>query len=142
MKLRGFRSALLGLAIAFAPVATWAAEGATVVNRADAKWAPCGPDAPWNACERAVLHGDPATGTSENMIRFAKGFAFPKHWHVNAEQIFITAGTMHITFEGGREETVRTGGFLYIPPKLAHWGTCPDGCTFYFAIVGPDSYFE
>jgi quercetin dioxygenase-like cupin family protein len=132
----------MGLAIALLPGATWAADGATVVSQPDIKWAPCGKDPPWNVCERAVLHGDPAKETSENMVRFPKGFAFPKHWHVNAEQVVITAGYMVITFEGGREQTVRAGGFMYIPPKLAHWGNCPEGCTIYLGIVGPDSYFE
>ena len=76
------------------------------------------------------------------MVRFAKGFAFPKHWHVNAEQVLIISGYMVITFEGGSEQTVRAGSFMYIPPKLPHWGNCPEGCTLYLGIVGPDSYFE
>jgi quercetin dioxygenase-like cupin family protein len=76
------------------------------------------------------------------MLRFPKGFVFPRHWHDNAEQVVLTAGSMVIAFEGGREQTVRAGGFIYIPAKLVHWGSCPDGCTFYLGIVGPDSYYE
>ena len=133
---------LIGLAIALLPRATWAAEAETIVNQPDVEWALCGKDAPWNACERAAMHGNPATGTSENMVRFAKGFAFPKHWHVNAEQVVMISGYMLITFEGGSEQRVRAGGFMYLPPKLPHWGSCPEGCTFYLGIVGPDSYFQ
>jgi quercetin dioxygenase-like cupin family protein len=133
---------LVVLAVALLTSAAWAADGAVVVNQPDVKWAACGKDPPWNVCQRFVMRGDPATEPSESMLRFPKGFAFPRHWHDNAEQVVLTAGSMVISFEGGREQTVRAGGFLYIPPKLAHWGTCPDGCTFYLGVVGPDSYYE
>jgi quercetin dioxygenase-like cupin family protein len=133
---------LIVLVVAFLSGATWAADVAIVLNQPDVKWAACGKDPPWNVCQRFVVRGDPAKEASDNMLRFPKGFALPKHWHDNAEQVVVTAGSMVISFEGGREETVRAGGFMYIPPKLAHWGTCPDGCTFFLGIVGPDSFYE
>jgi hypothetical protein len=35
---------------------------------------------------------------------------------------------------------LREGGFLHIPPKHVHWGSCPDGCLFYVGMGGPDSF--
>lgn len=133
---------LVVVALAYLPGVTWAADDAVVANPADIKWAACGKDPPWNVCQRFVVRGDPAKEASDNMLRFPKGFVFPRHWHDNAEQVVITSGSMVIVFEGGREETVRAGGFLYIPPKLPHWGRCPDGCTFFLGVVGPDSFYE
>jgi quercetin dioxygenase-like cupin family protein len=133
---------LVVLAVAFLSAGSWAADEAIVANQSDIKWAACGEDPPWNACQRFVVRGDPAKEASDNMLRFPKGFVFPRHWHDNAEQVVVTAGSMVIAFEGGREETVRAGGFMYIPAKLPHWGKCPDGCTFFLGIVGPDSFYE
>jgi quercetin dioxygenase-like cupin family protein len=89
---------------------------------------------------RAVLSGEKEP--SEHLMRFPKGFKFERHWHDNPENLIVTEGAMVIVFDGGQEQTVRPGGYVRIPAKAPHWGRCPDGCTFYLGLVGPDSYYD
>jgi len=127
---------LIVLVVAFLSGATWAADGAIVLNQPDVKWAACGKDPPWNVCQRFVVRGDPAKEASDNMLRFPKRFAFPKHWHDNAEQVVVTAGSMVISFEGGREETVRAGGFMYIPRSWPTGARVRMAAPFFWGLWG------
>jgi quercetin dioxygenase-like cupin family protein len=119
-----------------------AADDWLVANQSDFQWTACGSEAPWNVCQRFALRGDREKEASDHMLRFPKGFVFPRHWHDNAENVIVTAGSMVISYDGGREEVVRAGGYLRIPAKVPHWGSCPDGCTFYLGLVGVDSYYD
>ena len=118
-----------------------AADDPLVFNTQDLKWEKCG-DPPWDVCQRAVLRGDREKEPSEHLMGFPKGFKFERHWHDNPENVVVTEGAMVIAFDGGREQTVRPGGYVRIPAKAAHWGSCPNGCTFYLELVGPDSYYN
>jgi quercetin dioxygenase-like cupin family protein len=118
-----------------------AADDPLVLNTRDLKWEKCG-DPPWDVCQRAVLRGDREKEPSEHLMRFPKGFKFERHWHDNPENLIVTEGAMVIVFDGGQEQTVRPGGYVRIPAKAPHWGRCPDGCTFYLGLVGPDSYYD
>jgi quercetin dioxygenase-like cupin family protein len=119
-----------------------AADDVVVFNTQNLKWEKCGDDPPWDACQRAVLRGDREKEASEHILRFPKGFKFARHWHDNAENVVVTEGAMVIIFDDGKEQTVRPGGYVRVPAKAPHSGSCPTGCTFYLSVVGPDSYYE
>ena len=76
------------------------------------------------------------------MLRFPKGFKYPRHWHDNPEIIIVTEGATEIVFDDGKERVVRAGEYLYIPAKAPHKGSCIRGCTFYLGLVGVDSYYD
>lgn len=114
-----------------------AAEPALVVNLAG-KFKPCGADIP--GCEHILLKGDPASEPSQHIYRMEKGFAFVKHWHVSAENLVMVRGTIVLRTDGGREQTLRPGDFVHIPPTLVHWGNCPEECVFYLGVDGLDSF--
>jgi quercetin dioxygenase-like cupin family protein len=52
----------------------------------------------------------------------------------------MVRGLVTINSEGGREQTIKAGDYLYIPATLVHWGSCPEDCVFYLAVDGPDSF--
>ena len=118
-----------------------AADPVVVFNTQDLKWTKCGDEPPWDVCQRAVLRGDREKEASEHVLRFPKGFTYERHWHDNAENVVVTEGAMVIVFDGVKEQTVRAGGYVRVPAKAPHWGGCPDGCTFYLEVVGPDSFY-
>jgi quercetin dioxygenase-like cupin family protein len=91
-------------------------------------------------CERVLLKGDPQSEPFHSVLRFPKGWVFPKHWHVSAENLVMVRGLVTINSEGGREQTIKPGDYLYIPATLVHWGSCPEDCVFYLAVDGPDSF--
>ena len=113
------------------------AEPALVVNLAG-KFKSC-PGAPPD-CEHIVLRGDPQSEAFQKVYRFPKGWIFPKHWHVSAENLEMVRGTLVLGSEGGREQTLRPGDYAYIPQTLIHWGSCPEDCVFYLSVDGPDSF--
>jgi quercetin dioxygenase-like cupin family protein len=114
-----------------------AAEPALVVNLAG-KFKPC-PGAP-PGCEHVMLRGDPQSEPFQKIYRFPKGWMFPKHWHISAENLEMVRGTLVLGSEGGREQTLRPGDYAYIPQTLVHWGSCPEECVFYLGVDGPDSF--
>ena len=117
--------------------AVGAAEPALIVNLAG-KFKPC-PGAP-AGCEHVMLRGDPQSEPFQKVYRFPKGWIFPKHWHVSAENLEMVRGTLVLGSEGGREQTLRPGDYAYIPQTLVHWGSCPEDCVFYLSVDGPDSF--
>jgi len=126
-------SLVFGLAVA--------ADNPLALNTKDLTWEKCG-DPPWDVCQRAILRGDRTQEASEHLMRFPKGFEFERHWHDNPENLIITEGAMVIIFDDGKKQTVRPGGYIRIPAKAPHWGSCPDGCTFYLELTGVDSYYN
>ena len=114
-----------------------AAEPAVVVNLAG-KFKPCEGAPP--GCEHIMLRGDPQSGPFQKVYRFPKGWIFPKHWHVSAEDLVMVRGTIVLNSEGGREQTLRAGDYAYIPKTLVHWGSCPEDCVFYLSVDGLDSF--
>lgn len=102
------------------------------------KFTPCEGAPP--GCEHILLRGDPQTEPSHHVYRFPKGWVFPKHWHISGENLSMVRGLVTINWEGGREQTIKAGDYLYIPPNLVHWGSCPEDCVFYLSVDGPDSF--
>ncbi len=76
----------------------------------------------------AVIHGDPAAPDQPYTLRlrFPAGYAFPAHWHPNAENLTVLSGTFLLAMEGeqtGQLETYHPGDYLYIPGGMAHSGS-------------------
>ena len=99
----------------------------------------CGPDAP-SECKHVLLQGDPKTGSSQHVYHLPAGWVFVKHWKTGTEDLVMTKGTVKISAEGQPEKTMKVGDYLHIPPKVVHWGTCPEECEFYLGVTGPDSF--
>ena len=137
------KQSLLSVAVLTAVISgpAVAADEPLTLNGKDLKWEKCG-DPPWDVCQRAVLRGDREKEASEHLMRFPKGFKFDRHWHDNPEIVVVTEGAVLISFDGVPQQTVRQGGYVRIPAKAPHWGSCPDGCTFFLGLVGPDSYYD
>src|SRR4051812_18085286 len=68
-----------------------AADQMVVVTLAG-KFKPCGADNP--GCEHILLNGDPASEPNQHVYRFAKGYVFPKHWHVSNENLEMVRGVI------------------------------------------------
>jgi len=129
----GFVFALSGLVVQGA----WSADQMQVVTLAG-KFKACGADNP--GCEHISLFGNPASEPNQHVYRFAKGYVFPKHWHVSNENLVMVRGTITINADGGREQTLKAGDYVHIPARLVHWGVCPEDCVFYLGVDGPDSF--
>ena len=108
-----------------------------VVNLAG-KFKACGADNP--GCEHISLYGDPANEPSQHVYRFAKGYVFPKHWHISNENLMVVRGVITLNADGSREQNLKAGDYARIPAKLVHWGVCPEDCVFYLNVDGPDSF--
>jgi len=135
--LTGIAAALLSCAMVVLAPQAIAAEDATYVMPSG-KFTSCGPDIP--GCEHVMLMGDPASGPFQKVYRMKKGFEFVKHWHSASENLVMIKGTVVLNTEGGKEQKLRAGDFVHIPANLVHWGACPEECTFYLGIEGPDSF--
>ena len=76
----------------------------------------------------AAIHGDPnaESGTYVLRLQFPAGYTFPAHWHPNTENVTVLSGELQLGM-GNQEDasklmSYRPGTFLYIPPKMAHFG--------------------
>ncbi len=76
----------------------------------------------------APIHGDPnaATGTYVIRLSFPDGYRFPAHYPPNAENLTVLEGELLVGMgskaEGGTTTGYKAGSFMYIPPKMAHFG--------------------
>ena len=104
-----FLAAAVLAATSFSVSTAVAAEPALVVKLAG-KFKPC-PDAP-PGCEHIMFRGDPQTEPFQKVYRFPKGWVFPKHWHISAEDLVMVRGTIVLNSEGGREQTLRPGDYV------------------------------
>lgn len=99
-----------------------------VVMRPDAlKWGPVETPGFAPGLQIAVLSGNPAqAGPYTVRLRFPNGYAFPAHWHPNAENLTVISGQFMLGM-GDRSnddalETYGPGDFLMIPGRMAHFG--------------------
>lgn len=84
-------------------------------------------------CDFTLVRGDPATGSSQWVFRFAAGTPFPKHWHSTPENMVGIRGTLTFNFETGEQHALGAGDFLNYQTGMIHWGQCEAGedCVFY-----------
>jgi uncharacterized RmlC-like cupin family protein len=76
----------------------------------------------------AVIHGDPNAASGMYVIRLQvpAGYMFPAHWHPNTENLTVLSGDFQLGM-GDKEDasklvTYKPGTFVYIPPKMPHFG--------------------
>ena len=89
---------------------------------ASAKFGPA-PNAP--ACFTiAVERGDPASGPSVILARFAPACTAPFHWHTPSETAMMVSGSLEIQMRDGKPLVARRGDFAYLPSRHVHRATC------------------
>ena len=127
MRLRGLCSAvawpvatmLTGTSVTFAQ----AQEDKPLVNlAASAKFGPA-PNAP-DCFTIAVERGDPGSGPSVILARFAPACTAPFHWHTPSETAMMVSGSLQIQMKGDKPLVARHGDFAYLPSHHVHRATC------------------
>lgn len=104
----------------------------------DLKWADCPAFLP-KGCKLAVLHGDPAKPNVDVFFKLPGKSVLPLHWHTSAERMTLVSGKLKITYNGQKESVVKTGDYMYGPPKVAHKGVCvsSEPCILFIAFESP-----
>src|ERR1700692_2665583 len=57
----------------------------------------------------AIEGGDPATGPSVILARFAPGCVAPFHWHTPSETVTVVSGSLEATMKGEKPFVARHG---------------------------------
>ncbi|SRR5713226_8352398 len=91
--------------------------GMVTVNAADLKWVPAEALPPGGMM--AVIREDPATKAVDFLLKVAKDYHIPKHWHSPNERVTIIEGTFTTETEG-KKDTLTKGGYMYLPGKTVH----------------------
>jgi len=117
-------------------VAQESAEQAVIKKAANSKFTPV-PNAP--ACITvAVDRGDPATGPSVMLNKFAAGCSVPWHWHTPNEQLMIVSGVLRVEMKGEKPVVQRAGDFAFLPARHIHRATCVSApCVLFLSSDGP-----
>ena len=89
---------------------------------ANAKFAPV-PNAP-KCFTVAVEKGDPTSGPSVLLARFAPGCVAPYHWHTPTETVMLASGALEAQMKDGKPMVAHRGDFLYLPSHHVHRATC------------------
>lgn len=101
-------------------------------------WAACPPFLP-AGCGIAVLHGDPSKDNVDVFLRVPGKSVLPPHWHSSAERMVLTAGELHVTYDGQETAILRAGTYAYGPARLPHKGYCASDvpCVLFIAFESP-----
>lgn len=89
------------------------------------KWNKIVPELGDRSSEITILRVDPKTQATQLMIRVPKNFHVPMHWHTANETHTVVSGTFIMECEGLRD-TLRAGGFNYLPSKMHHQAWTPE----------------
>jgi len=104
-------------------------------NAADLKWAPAEVLPP--GAMLAVLHQDSKTGGVDLLMKVeAADYRVPPHWHTPNELVTVISGTF-VTDSAGMKHTLTSGGYMYLPGKIAHEAWCKGGCLLQISGDGP-----
>lgn len=117
-----------------------AANPALVVTASDTelKWGGCPAFMP-KGCELAVLHGDPAKENTDVFLKIPGKSTVPMHTHTSAERMILTAGELHLTYEGQPMSVLKAGSYAYGPAKRPHKAVCVSAkpCILFIAFEQP-----
>ena len=72
----------------------------------------------------SVERGDPATGPSVILARFAPACVAPFHWHTPSETSMMVGGSLRLQMKGSPPLVVGRGDFAYLPSRHVHRATC------------------
>jgi anti-sigma factor ChrR (cupin superfamily) len=85
------------------------------------------PDTQWQILRPGIdihrLYGDPDSGPSAALLRYAPGATVPRHEHPGHEHIFVLEGA-----QTDDEGTYAAPSFVVNPPGSRHTVTSPGGC--------------
>ena len=105
------------------PASAQAQEDKPLVNlAASAKFGPA-PNAP-ECFTIAVERGNPASGPSVILARFAPACTAPFHWHTPSETAMMVSGSLEIQMKDEKPLVARRGDFAYLPSRHVHRATC------------------
>jgi quercetin dioxygenase-like cupin family protein len=117
-----------------------AAEEALAIAAGDAKlkWGGCPPFLP-KGCALAVLHGDPAKPNVDVFLKVPGKSTIPMHTHTSAERMILTAGELHVTYEGQPMTVLKPGSYAWGPAKHPHKAVCVSAkpCILFVAFEAP-----
>ena len=83
----------------------------------------------------AVERGDPASGPSVLLAKFAPGCVAPFHWHTPSETAMLVSGALEVQMKDDPAMVAHQGDFLYLPGHHVHRATClpPAACTLFLS---------
>ncbi len=66
------------------------------------------------------------------------------HWHSSAERMVLVTGTLDVTYEDEKIQTMYPGTYAYGPAKKPHRAHCRKGeaCVLFIAFEKPIDAFE
>ena len=89
----------------------------------------------------AVEKGDPNTGPSVILARFAPGCVAPYHWHTPSETAMIVSGSLEAQMKDDKGFVGHHGDFVYFPSRHVHRATCL-GATPCLVFLTSDAAFD
>ncbi|HEY1264246.1 MAG TPA: cupin domain-containing protein [Terriglobales bacterium] len=72
----------------------------------------------------AVEKGDPGTGPSVILAKFAPGCVAPWHWHTPSETVMMVSGSLEVQMKDDKPFVAHRGDFVYMPGHHVHRATC------------------
>jgi quercetin dioxygenase-like cupin family protein len=72
----------------------------------------------------AVEKGDPTSGPSVLLAKFAPGCVAPFHWHTPSETAMMVSGSLEVQMKDDRPFVAHHGDFVYLPAHHVHRATC------------------
>lgn len=111
---------------------------AVIASDTKLKWGGCPAFMP-KGCELAVLHGDPAQENADVFLKIPGKSTVPMHTHTSAERMILTAGELHVTYEGQPMSVLKAGSYAYGPAKRPHKAACVSAkpCILFIAFEQP-----
>jgi len=108
------------------------------INLNDVHWDAMMPDLGAVSPQISILHRDPKSGATQILIRVPKDFHVTPHWHSANETHTVLQGVFVMECMGKRE-TLKEGGFNYIPARMVHeaWTTEKEGALLFITVDGP-----
>ena len=108
------------------------------LNLNDVHWDPMMPDLGALSPMISIVHKDAKSGATQVLIRVPKDFHVTPHWHSANETHTVLQGVFVMGCMGKRE-TLKEGGFNYIPARMVHeaWTTEKEGALLFITVDGP-----
>ena len=114
-----------------------AADKVIIAAPSDVKWTACDPQVP-AGCQFVIVQGNLEKGPAVQLVKAPAGHVFPPHRHSSTpEHITMIAGSILLGYEGGVDQYVGPGSYLFIEENLVHWARCPEPCVFSLVTTGP-----
>lgn len=112
-----------------------------IVSPEEINWE-AGPPALPPGAETVVLYGDPAkAGLFALRLKLPKGYHIPPHTHPKPEVVTIVSGAARLGMgeaaDEKKTESVTAGGFIAMPPGMAHFVYIDEPTVVQLNSVGP-----